>query len=612
MSKSSQSSQSSFFKKSFDLCSSFSFDHYAFLLASGKDARSFLHSITTCDLNNFHKGSILPAAILDRKGQLLFLFYIFCIDEDCYSLFTNEEEVTALENCLSSFLFSERVVLNAYRGQTSIIFANDFFDNFFDDFLKNCPALPAFSSAFSSLSRLKNFSFSVDLSENPMMVFRIDAIGEPCLFFFSPSFDKLEAEVKIKISDKKNQIDQFFNLLEDWHKKQNINFSKKDKALPCDFPSMCFDAGFFLNRECFPLGVLFNQLEKNRCFIAMTKGCYPGQEVVERIKTQNKLATHRLCALLFSEKDYEIFKKNVSPKEQIFFDNQLVGEVIGFTFSFFYQRFVVAARLTRKIIKTKTKFSPAVNDVFYGEAEIKNIPFYTETNADRFLKKQYEAAMKLFHGEKYAEVKKNLLPIADDKGMSCEKTYPEILEMLAVVAEKLDDRKKAIEYNRLFSYYDPDAVMPHTNLSRLLMLDGLIESAEKEKGIATMKQFRKGSSQSGEENEAEKKAAIEAKKKMFLNILAQDDSEEIALFSLGKLFFEEKDYVQAKKNLEKLTSINENHSLGWAFLSKSLLQLGEEALAKKSLEKGMIVAKKQGEMLPLKSMEEDYAKISKK
>ena len=224
----SKSSQSSFFKKSFDLCSSFSFDHYAFLLASGKDARSFLHSITTCDLNNFHKGSVLPAAILDRKGQLLFLFYIFCIDEDCYSLFTNEEEVTALENCLSSFLFSERVVLNAYRGQTSIIFANDFFDNFFDDFFKNCPALPSFPPAFSSLSRLKNFSFSVDLSENPMMVFRIDAIGEPCLFFFSPSFDKLETEVKIKISDKKNQIDQFFNLLEDWHKKQNINLSKRE------------------------------------------------------------------------------------------------------------------------------------------------------------------------------------------------------------------------------------------------------------------------------------------------------------------------------------------------------------------------------------------------
>lgn len=634
---------SSRFKNSFELASFFPLDRYAFLQASGKDARSFLHSITTCDLNSIGKGSIVPSAILNRKGHVLFLFYIFCVGENDYYLFTNDEEVGALEKCLDSFLFSERVVLTVYQGRTSVIFANELFHNF----LGECPTLQppekistdksstelSFSTSpsaniFSSpsslthtLTHLKNFSFSADLSECPLMVFRIDAVGEPCLFFFSPSLEKIEPSLKTKILEKYKQVDQFLDFWKDWHQKQSADLLKKEKV-PCDFASMCFDAGFFLDRRCFPLGALFNHLEKERCFIAMTKGCYPGQEIVERIKTQNKLATHRLCALLFSQKDYEHFKNNVSPKEKLFFEEQLIGEVVAFAFSCFYQCFVVTAYLTRKRIKSKEKFYPVVNGVAYGQAEIKSLPFYVQTDAERYLKKQYEAAMRLFHDGKYIEMQKMLLPIVgdremvgdrglvSDKAMSCEKTYPEILEMLAVVAEKLNDRKSAIEYNRLFSYYDPNAVMPHTNLSRLLMLDGLIESAEKEKGIATMKQFRKGDARNEEEDAAAKKAASEAKKKMFLNILAQNDSEEIALFSLGKIFFEEKNYEAAKQKLEKLTTIDPMHSLGWAFLSKSLLALKQEALAKKSLEKGMAVAKEQGEMMPLKLMQEDYAKIS--
>lgn len=91
---------------------------------------------------------------------------------------------------------------------------------------------------------------------------------------------------------------------------------------------------------------------------------------------------------------------------------------------------------------------------------------------------------------------------------------------------------------------------------------------------------------------------------MFLDILAQDEKDDIALFSLGKLYFEEKNDVEAKKMLEKLVSLHEKHSQGWLFLAKIFLRLKEKDSAKKALESGIVVAKEQGDMMPLQWMEE--------
>ena len=241
-----------------------------------------------------------------------------------------------------------------------------------------------------------------------------------------------------------------------------------------------------------------------------------------------------------------------------------------------------------------------------------------QTLNDKEFEKLLEESINLFHDGAYKEVVLKSKSILKSSRIIFSKHYPFILEILAVALEKLGEIKEAVKVNHLFSYYAPDEHMAHTNLSRLYMLQGQIETAETEKGKSELKLMRK-SLASGEGASHDKNASqlmikdfekqLEQKKKRFLDILEIEPNEEIALFQLGKISYDARQYNEAKKYLLQFLKVSPRHSLGHALLTKSFYALNQESHAREWLVKGLEIARANGDIMPLKLLEEVERKI---
>ena len=102
--------------------------------------------------------------------------------------------------------------------------------------------------------------------------------------------------------------------------------------------------------------------------ISYTKGCYPGQEVVARIKTYGHVNRHRM-GILFSGRD--------APPvgEKIFRDDVEVGWITAGTFSPFLNRAIATAYLRTSVAIAGTEVVIAL-DGRGVSATVTNLPFY--------------------------------------------------------------------------------------------------------------------------------------------------------------------------------------------------------------------------------------------
>ena len=241
-----------------------------------------------------------------------------------------------------------------------------------------------------------------------------------------------------------------------------------------------------------------------------------------------------------------------------------------------------------------------------------------QTLNDKEFEKLLEEGINLFHDGAYKEVVLKTKSILKSSRIIFSKHYPFILEILAVALEKLGEIKEAVKVNQLFSYYAPDEHMAHTNLSRLYMLQGQIETAEMEKGKSELKLMRKslanGGGASHDKNTSQLmikdfEKQLEQKKKRFLDILEIEPNEEIALFQLGKISYDARQYNEAKKYLLQFLKVSPSHSLGHALLTKSFYALNQESHAQEWLVKGLEIARANGDIMPLKLLEEVERKI---
>jgi tetratricopeptide (TPR) repeat protein len=84
----------------------------------------------------------------------------------------------------------------------------------------------------------------------------------------------------------------------------------------------------------------------------------------------------------------------------------------------------------------------------------------------------------------------------------------------------------------------------------------------------------------------------------------------VALFGLGKFYFDSGHFSEALIHLEKLVHLKPDFSMAFYLLGKSLVSLKRNDEAKVILSTGIARAKEQGEMMPQKGMEETLARIN--
>jgi len=101
--------------------------------------------------------------------------------------------------------------------------------------------------------------------------------------------------------------------------------------------------------------------------ISYSKGCYPGQEVVARIKTYGHVNKHRM-GLLFDGKDMP------SAGEKVFSGDLEVGWITASAFSPFLRRVIATAYLRTVVATSGTEVRVAMKN---ASATVTNLPFYS-------------------------------------------------------------------------------------------------------------------------------------------------------------------------------------------------------------------------------------------
>jgi uncharacterized protein HemY len=149
--------------------------------------------------------------------------------------------------------------------------------------------------------------------------------------------------------------------------------------------------------------------------------------------------------------------------------------------------------------------------------------------------------------------------------------------------------------------------MVHTNLSLFYMKIGDKDEAEKQKAQATLKRFASAADPAearAMQNAAETAGREDAGRRigMFTEVLAIDPEDPLALMGMGKALSDLADHGQADSYLERALAAQPDNSALYAARGKTLEALGKPNLARDIYRRGIAVASRKGDLMPLKDM----------
>ena len=116
----------------------------------------------------------------------------------------------------------------------------------------------------------------------------------------------------------------------------------------------------------------------------------------------------------------------------------------------------------------------------------------------------------------------------------------------------------------------------------------------------------------GQEAQVKKQLTEELKKKdedvlrrekMFLQVLEIDEEDTIALYGMGDIFFQRKDYQSAINNLEKVIAVDPKYSTAYLLQGKAYEAIGQIDKARSVYQAGIILASKRGDLMPANEMQ---------
>ena len=97
---------------------------------------------------------------------------------------------------------------------------------------------------------------------------------------------------------------------------------------------------------------------------------------------------------------------------------------------------------------------------------------------------------------------------------------------------------------------------------------------------------------------------VEQRLANFKKMAEADPDNELAHFSLGKLYFETGAHEDAERSLRRALELSPKHSLAHRFLGETLLARGEREAAIELLKAGVLSAHEKGEFMPRNQMQE--------
>lgn len=167
---------------------------------------------------------------------------------------------------------------------------------------------------------------------------------------------------------------------------------------------------------------------------------------------------------------------------------------------------------------------------------------------------------------------------------------------------------------------EPGNIMAHANLSRFYAAKGMLEEAEKEQAESRQlswkaelkeKSLSAGGIPDREAREAEARE-LEQKIETYRKIIELDPNDVLGYFSLGTVYLGAMRYGPAREAFEKAVEMNPGHSASYLGLGQALEALGRSTQAREIYRRGISVADRSGDMVPLKKMQNRLDRLEKK
>ena len=223
-------------------------------------------------------------------------------------------------------------------------------------------------------------------------------------------------------------------------------------------------------------------------------------------------------------------------------------------------------------------------------------------------KNLYQTALHLFKENRIEEAAKTL-----EQLLSEDPSHSDGLEALGVVYGKLNRLDEAMELMRRLAKVNPDSVMAHANLSQFYMRKGMIQEAEHEQAQARLMSWKAElKAKKLSDSEIEKisleeagrfQQGIEEKIEKYKKVIEYDPNDVLGYFTLGTAYLQGKRFLEAMQTLQKAIQVNSGHSPSYVGLGEALEALGMKEDALELYKKGITVADKKGDIIPLRKME---------
>lgn len=527
------------------------------LLVTGADAGAFLHAQLTSDVAALAPGDGHLSARLNRKGALVAWFSLHRLPAQgqpfaTYLLILPRAEVADLRVDLAAYVIGEDVLLEDVTGA-------------FDGTVVQGRDTDA--AEFSVRAESAGWTISRSFTGDPGWL-RLVPPGGPALVTSDLEFWPDDADHRTAW---------------DW-----LTLEAGWPRLGRDLPA---------GKRVLPQTGLEDHV------VSTSKGCYLGQEVVARIRTYGSVP-EALRGLVFPDLPAESLPEFPEPGTVLAGpDDHKLGTWASGALSVIRERPVALAFLGRDQRTPGNLLPVALADGTVAQAEVTLLPFHATGDAAAQARRLHEQAVHCFsRGEDDAAVA--LL----EESLRLDPSGAETYEALGVILGRNERYHEAIDIFKRLEEVAPQEPMVHTNLSLFYMKLGDKEEAERQLARATEKRFAglddvETAAKQAEVEAAARRTDAERKAAMFREVLEIDPDDPLALMGLGNALAVLEDFAGAEPRLARACTVQKDNSAAFAAHGKVLERLGREVEAADVYRRGVDVASRKGDLMPLREME---------
>lgn len=323
--------------------------------------------------------------------------------------------------------------------------------------------------------------------------------------------------------------------------------------------------------------------------LSRQKGCYPGQETV------NKIANNRGAAY------FPLLLETTTALElgEIYAFAKKIGEINATTQ--YADKFYAEVKLLRDFRVEGLVLNFTLKEKEY-QGKVRYLPFLKGDSSSKSEELYYRATREFSSGN-YAKAEASF-----KRAIELNPTHGDAYEALGVMLGREDRFDEAISWMEKLAVLDETSVLAHTNLSMFYMKKGEIEKAEDHKARATMKSF----ASFGREAQDKERALLEKEKQisewakreeMFRQVLEIDSEDTLANFGLGNIAVERADFEKAVVHLEAVLKADAKYSVAYLILGQAYLGVQRKDEAIKTWKEGIVVAAAQGDLMPANQMQ---------